>query len=185
MKLQSLLTTGVGLLTIGCSLFCLNRVAHAQTAVSIRSLNYPDLYIRHKNFAGYLETANDDLSAKDASYKLVPGLANKNCTSLESINFPGYFLRHQNLRIKLSPKVNSTPTIKQVMQGTNDSTFAADATFCRKIGVYGQKGISFESANMPGYFIRHKNFELWIDRSNGTDLFRKDATFSLVDSLAK
>ena len=37
--------------------------------------------------------------------------------------------------------------------------------------------MSFEAVNVPGHFIRHQNFELWIARNDGTDLFQADATF--------
>jgi hypothetical protein len=172
MKLKSFLHISLGLFITCVLLSNFTQSVSAQQAVSIQSLNYPDLYIRHKNYLGYIENTNDDLSKKDASYKMVPGLANSSCASLESINFPGYFLRHQNMRIKLTRKENTTLLKK-------------DATFCRKNGLFGQQGVSFESINIPGHFIRHKNTELWIDPSDGSDLFRKDATFSLVDSLAK
>jgi hypothetical protein len=37
--------------------------------------------------------------------------------------------------------------------------------------------ISFESPNYAGRFIRHKNFQLWIDPDDGSDLFKQDASF--------
>ena len=37
--------------------------------------------------------------------------------------------------------------------------------------------VSFESVNIPGDFIRHQNFELWIVKNDGSNLFQEDATF--------
>ena len=58
-----------------------------------------------------------------------------------------------------------------------DELFKKDATFCFKSGLFSSQGRSFESFNLPGHYIRHSNFELWIARSDGSTLFRKDATF--------
>ncbi|NJM19227.1 MAG: arabinofuranosidase [Richelia sp. RM2_1_2] len=140
--------------------------------VSFKSHNYPDRYIRHRNFLGYLEPIVDDLGRKDATYKLIPGLANSKCTSFESINFPGHFLRHENFRLKLARRINQR-------------LFREDATFCIKNRLFGddRSSWSFESVNFPGHYIRHKNFELWVEPSDGSDLFRKDATFGIDSPL--
>ncbi|QSJ19680.1 AbfB domain-containing protein [Nostoc sp. UHCC 0702] len=148
---------------------------HSQSTsevVSFRSYNFSDRYIRHKNFLGYLEPISDDLGRKDATYKLVPGLANSKCTSFESVNFPGQFLRHENFRLKLARRINQ-------------QLFREDATFCIKNRLFGDDASSwsFESLNFPGHYIRHKNFELWVQPADGSDLFRKDATFSITNPL--
>jgi len=46
-------------------------------------------------------------------------------------------------------------------------------------GLYGEGGFSFESVNFPCYYIRHQSFRLYIHRIDGSELFRKDATFML------
>jgi len=128
---------------------------------SFQSFNYPDRYIRHRNSLGFIEPPVDNLSKKDATFKVVPGLAGR-CVSFESHNYPGQFLRHQGFRVKLAPRAN-------------DQLFQEDATFCV---VQGQgSGLTFESFNYPGHYIRHRNNELWVDRFDGTGLFRKDSTF--------
>ena len=105
---------------------------------SFKSYNIPDHYIRHKNFLGYLEPITDDLGKKDATYKLVPGLANSNCSSFESVNFPGHFLRHENFRLKLVRRINQR-------------LFREDATFCIVSGLFDNNASSFESLNFPGH----------------------------------
>jgi hypothetical protein len=138
------------------------------TVVRLESLNYPGLFIRHRNFLGELTRIATDLDRKDASFRLVPGLANRSLVSFESVNYPGYYLRHQGFRIKL-------------MRGPGDDLFRKDATFRRVPGLANRSMVSFESLNYPGYYIRHRNFHLYLERGN-SDLFRKDATFRFVAS---
>jgi Alpha-L-arabinofuranosidase B (ABFB) domain len=171
-KLLSVSTVGLSvcgmLLTSSSSVYSQSR----GEVVSFSSHNFPDRYIRHRNFFGYLEPIGDDLARKDATYKLVAGLTNRNCTSFESVNFPGHFLRHENFRLKLARRINQR-------------LFREDATFCIKNRLFGDDSSSwsFESINFPGHYIRHKNFELWVEPSDGSDLFRKDATFGITSPL--
>jgi len=37
--------------------------------------------------------------------------------------------------------------------------------------------VSFQSRNDPGRFLRHASFRLWSDTNDGTDIFKRDATF--------
>lgn len=142
-----------------------------QRTVSFSSLNYNNRYIRHRSFLGYIDpiVRNDMQARKDATFRIVPGLAGK-CNSFESINYPGYFLRHQYFRIKLDKQ-------------TGDQLFKDDATFCISPGLANPKGISFASVNFPGYYIRHSNFELWLNQPDGSRLYNQDATFAIAPAL--
>ena len=135
----------------------------SSTIVRLQSLNYPGFFIRHRNYLGELTRINSNLDRQDASFRIVPGLANRNLVSFESVNFPGYYLRHEGFRIKL-------------VRGSNNDLFRKDATFKRVPGLANGSMVSFESYNYPGFFIRHRNFGLYLERGN-TDLFRQDATF--------
>ena len=143
----------------------LSQLSYAQEPSSFSSLNYPNRYIRHRLSLGYIDpiVASDKLGRKDATFRLVPGLAGR-CRSFESDNYPGHFLRHQNYRLKLAKQ-------------TNDQLFKEDATFCVVSGLANSEGRSFESVNFPKHYIRHANFELWLAKSDGSQLFKKDATF--------
>lgn len=147
-------------------------VAHAQTtSSSFQSVNYPDRYMRHKGFLGYIDPIQSDLDRNDASFIMVQGLADKTCFSFRSVNYPDHFLRHQNFEIKLHKPDGS-------------DLYRKDATFKIVPGLYGEGGFSFESVNYPGHYIRHQNFRLYIHRIDGSELFRKDATFALKRGLA-
>jgi hypothetical protein len=140
--------------------------AYAQQA-SFRSANFPERFVRHRSFEGFLELieAQDGTGRKDASYWVRPGLAGS-CASLEAVNLPGFFLRHQNFRLVLS---KSTP----------DRLFQEDATFCISNSLTGSNYSSLESFNRRGHFVRHKNFELLLHRKEETDLFKQDASFAI------
>jgi Alpha-L-arabinofuranosidase B (ABFB) domain len=150
-------------LALGLAVFALlsSKESYAQEH-SYQSVNFPDRFIRHRNFLGFIEQITDEQAAKDAVFVAVPGLAGR-CHSLEAKNFPGSFLRHQNSRLKLS-------------RADDSQLFREDATFCFRDGLVGH-GFSFESVNFPNQFIRHRDFELMISPNDGTDGFKRDATF--------
>ncbi|MBN2489034.1 MAG: AbfB domain-containing protein [Methanosarcinaceae archaeon] len=133
---------------------------------SIQSYNYPDYFIRHRNFLGEISKIVSASDEKDASFRVVPGLADSSYVSFESVNYPGYYLRHQYSQIKLHKM-------------TDDELFKKDSTFKTVTGLADSNWISFESYNYPDYFIRHKNGYLYIEKGD-SDLFRKDATFKFA-----
>ncbi|MDX2367731.1 MAG: AbfB domain-containing protein [Colwellia sp.] len=148
-------------------LFITPSIALSQNfSTSLQSVNYPDRYIRHRGFMGYIEPITSALDQKDASFVIVPGLASTDHFSLHSVNYPGYYLRHQNYEIKLA-------------QYDGSDLFRKDASFKIVGGLYGQGGFSLESVNFPGYYVRHQGYRLFIHRNDGSPLFMKDATFRM------
>jgi len=133
--------------------------------VTLKSHNYPSHAIRHRNFMGEISEINSQLDMKDATFKVVKGLADPSAISFESVNYPGYYLRHQNYQVKLHKNDRSR-------------LFLEDATFRKVPGLADDAKISFESFNFPNYYIRHKNFKLYIEQGSG-NLFQNDTTFSL------
>ncbi len=133
--------------------------------VSLRSYNFPDHLIRHRNSEAFIDPVeNSELFRLDSSFRVRPGLADPAGVSFESVNYPGSFLRHQNSRLVLSPNDGS-------------ELFRQDATFFARQGLAGTNGVSFESLNYPGHYLRHSNYEIWLDSFDGSNLFREDATF--------
>jgi len=141
--------------------------AAADGFISLKSYNYQNHYVRHRNYLGEITTVSSPLDFDDSSFKMVKGLAGDNTVSFESKNYPGYYLRHQGFRIKLHRPDGS-------------DLFRHDASFRVMQGMGNPSWSSFESVNYPGYFLRHRNFQLYIERGEG-DLFRKDCTFKIVD----
>jgi hypothetical protein len=60
---------------------------------------------------------------------------------------------------------------------SSSSTVKADSTWIVEPGLANSSCISFQSANQPGYYIRHYAFELYLESNDGTAQFADDATF--------
>ncbi|MFJ2924863.1 family 43 glycosylhydrolase [Streptomyces massasporeus] len=78
-----------------------------------------------------------------------------------SYNFPDRFVRHYDYRARIEAGV----------------TKLADSQFRVVPGLAGSGTVSLESANFPGYYLRHKNFEVWLEKNDGSTRFASDATF--------
>jgi hypothetical protein len=80
---------------------------------------------------------------------------------LRSQNNADRFIRHWNFRARIEANV----------------TNLADSQFRIVTGLAGGGTVSLESTNFPGYFLRHRNFELYVERNDGSAVFRGDASF--------
>jgi GH43 family beta-xylosidase len=78
------------------------------------------------------------------------------------------FVRHYDFRARVDENV--TPL--------------ADSQFRLVSGLTGSGTVSLESTNFPGYYLRHRDFELWVEKSDGSATFRGDATFTRRAGLA-
>jgi hypothetical protein len=136
----------------------------------LRSQNFTDRYVRHRNSLGYVEAPSTATDRSDATFTVVAGLANANCYSLRAVNAGGQYLRHDNYRLRLAAD-----------NGT--AGFRGDATFCGRTGLIGSGTVSLESYNYPGFYIRHYSYELRVDRNDGTAAFRGDASFTVTSPL--
>ncbi|MDC0713169.1 family 43 glycosylhydrolase [Stigmatella sp. ncwal1] len=86
----------------------------------------------------------------------------------KSYNKPTYVIRHWEFRGKLEENV----------------TNLADSQFRLVPGLAASGAVSLESANYPGYYLRHKNFEVWVEKSDGSTSFKNDASFYRRTGLA-
>jgi hypothetical protein len=59
----------------------------------------------------------------------------------------------------------------------SSSTDKQDATFVEAAGLANPSCVSFESIDRPGSYLRHQNFQLHLQPSDGSPLFSQDATF--------
>ena len=85
-----------------------------------------------------------------------------------SYNFPDRFMRHYDYRARIEAGV----------------TKLADSQFRVVPGLTGSGTVSLESANFPGYYLRHRNFEVWLEKNDGGTQFASDATFRQRAGLA-
>ena len=91
-----------------------------ESRVMLRSSNFPLHVLRHQDFRLKLheynppllpppelgsrpETPEEQLLRKDASFFLVPGLADSAGVSFRSFNFPDRFIRHRDFHLFLEP----------------------------------------------------------------------------------
>ncbi|GAA4607013.1 hypothetical protein GCM10023107_79280 [Actinoplanes octamycinicus] len=144
-----------------------DRVDNDTRPVRLRSANYPDRFIQHRNFLVELVEPTTDGDRRDNAFVPVPGLSDPAGVSFESISFPGHYLRHQGFELKLQPR-------------TEDALFMLDATFRELPGLADPKASSFESVNYPGHFLRHRGFRIYLDPAISETLYRQDATFFRV-----
>ncbi|GIH23972.1 hypothetical protein Aph01nite_22820 [Acrocarpospora phusangensis] len=87
---------------------------------------------------------------------------------LMSYDQPGRAVRHWEYRARL--EANVAPL--------------ADSQFRIVTGLSGSGTVSLESTNFPGYYLRHRNYEAWVERNDGSALFRADASFTRRTGLA-
>jgi hypothetical protein len=124
-----------------------------------------DRYIRHQASLGYTEVVNAGSSAllkEDATWRVVPGLADSSCYSFESRNYPGDYLRHQAFRVR-----------KDTGNGT--ALFNADATWCPEPG---SGGVRLTAYGFPGQYLRHINAELWLATPGGNNTWDNPSNFT-------
>lgn len=60
----------------------------------------------------------------------------------------------------------------------------ADSQFRIVSGLAGGGTVSLESTNFPGYYLRHRGYALYVERSDGSSLFGGDASFYRQSGLA-
>ncbi|MEU3167587.1 family 43 glycosylhydrolase [Streptosporangium sp. NPDC006930] len=87
---------------------------------------------------------------------------------LKSYDQPDRFVRHWEYRARID--ANVAPL--------------ADSQFRIVPGLNGGTTVSLESTNFPGYYLRHRNHQAWVERNDGSAIFRADATFTRRAGLA-
>jgi len=90
--------------------------------------------------------------------------------TLEAYDLPGYFATHAG-----------TGGPVAVLTKAGDQTDAGK--FYLVAGLADPEGISFESVEFPGYYLRHRDYVVRLE-SDTTDLFNNDATWTLRPGLA-
>lgn len=134
------------------------------TTRSFQSVNFPDRYVRHRDYLGYVDpvsAASPAQTRQDATFTVVAGLADPNCYSFTGTG--DRYLRHYDYRLRLDPNDGTT-------------TFRGDATFCARPGS-ASGSVALESYNRPGRYLRHYNYELRVDWYADNATFRADSSF--------
>ncbi|WEO93268.1 alpha-L-arabinofuranosidase B [Streptomyces sp. FXJ1.172] len=91
--------------------------------------------------------------------------------SLQATTAPcctSHYLRHDDA---------DTKVVISSINSSSPATDKADATWIVRAGLANTSCLSFESANNPGQFLRHFNYQLYLNTDNGGSSFAQDATF--------
>ncbi|WP_084134630.1 RICIN domain-containing protein [Paenibacillus harenae] len=106
------------------------------------------------------------LSGNNQQWRLEPVSVN---VRLQSYNYPDRFVRHFNYRAQIAANVSPVQ----------------DSQFKMVAGLADPSGVSFESVNFPGRYLRVRSSgEVWLDPSDSTTAFANEATFRRVAGLA-
>jgi GH43 family beta-xylosidase len=87
---------------------------------------------------------------------------------LRSHDLTTSFIRHYDFRARVEANV----------------TNLADSQFRIVPGLAGSGTVSLESTNFPGYYLRHRDFAMHVQRDDGSATFRADASFVRRSGLA-
>ncbi|MFK3985669.1 glycoside hydrolase family 43 protein [Micromonospora sp. NPDC050397] len=113
----------------------------------------PPLNAKHGSIAGISSVEYNDLVSRWGLPTWV---------RLKSSNFPDRFVRHADNLGRLDPYPFDPyqDQMWRMVPGLADSA-----------------GVSFQSVNYPSRYLRHRNYEVWLDANDGTAAFHADATF--------
>ncbi|KAF5556551.1 alpha-n-arabinofuranosidase B [Fusarium mexicanum] len=65
----------------------------------------------------------------------------------------------------------------QVISSSSSSALKKSASWTVRTGLANSGCVSFESKDTPGSYIRHSGFQLYVNASDGSKIFKEDATF--------
>jgi RNA polymerase sigma factor (sigma-70 family) len=138
---------------------------------SLEAANQAGSYVAITSTFGVLSPVgqgSDSQVRQRATFEVVAGLADPDCFSFRLPD--GRYLRHSSWRLRVFAD-DGTPL------------FRGDATFCVRLGAVAGS-VSLESKNYPGWFLRHRGDEVWVDQSNATPAFAEDSSFRIRPPLA-
>ncbi|MCX5215003.1 AbfB domain-containing protein [Kitasatospora sp. NBC_00240] len=124
-------------------------------SLRVTTPGFTNRYLRHFTGLANTEVVDANSSAvlrSDATWKIVPGLADGSCYSFESRNYPGEYLRHRDSRV--------------YREAGSGALYNSDATFCARPG---SGGVRLTALAYPDRYLRHINSEVWIATQGGSN----------------
>lgn len=151
-------------------------------SLSLRSLNYPSHFLRHRNFGVELTGLEGDLDRRDATF-----LTEENAGTIRfkaaylggQPNRSGRYLRHRDWEVTLQQE-DLTGVIPE--PSPEQKQFTLDTTFRVVLGLADVSCVSFESVQHAKHYLRHRDWKFFLERAED-DLARKDASFHVVSGL--
>jgi formylglycine-generating enzyme required for sulfatase activity len=148
----------------------LDRLAPTARLVSVQSYRARERYMHHADNLAWLKPVTSDGYRINATFEMVPGLADRRGVSFRTITLPNHYLVHGDYRLRLQPEEDS-------------DGFRKNGTFREVKGLAAASASSFESVNFPGYYIRESGDALIIGKDDGMPSFQADATFVVGEPL--
>ena len=124
-------------------------------------MNVPRFFIRHRFALAEITRIRSPLDQADGTWIVVRAL-NGAAGAVAS-------------RPRITRHLSAPPGLQaQATSQRRSDLFKRDASFIVRPALNGLPGaFSFESVNFPGFYIRHSNYQLWINRSDGSDLYAR------------
>jgi len=72
---------------------------------------------------------------------------------------------------------SGSSVVTSVIDSSSSATDKGNASWAVRTGLADRACVSFESRNTSGSYLRHQNFQLYLQPDDGTQLFASDATF--------
>ncbi|MEW2122002.1 alpha-L-arabinofuranosidase B [Streptomyces sp. NPDC005474] len=80
----------------------------------------------------------------------------------------GNYIRHDG---------SDTKVVISPVDSSSSATVKADSTWIVRAGLANSACVSFESANNSGQYLRHSNFQIYLNANDNSSQFAQDATF--------
>ncbi|MEQ8363456.1 MAG: AbfB domain-containing protein [Cyclobacteriaceae bacterium] len=176
--MQSSLVLSLSLVFLGGS----SAYAQMESFHSFESSNFPGYYIHHAPDGFYIGPITNDADKifTEFAWNVSPFQKKEDQTQgnflifLNPLNAQQYYMRNLNGKITIALSDDSKEFFDQASFYSRKGLTQTEPHWN---GVNDGALVSFESAKYPGHYIRHSNYRLYLQPYDGTELFRKDATF--------
>lgn len=139
-------------------------------AMSFESLDWPGYFIRHINYNLEIAPVQADIVYSQSSSFYTQPVSNPlpidATVKLQSANFPEQMIRHFNFEALLDPINAGSNFLDQV-----------DSSFKLRRGRGNAGCYTFESVNLPGFYLQHENFGLQLIQGQNNAVSNNGSTF--------
>ncbi|XP_057300045.1 uncharacterized protein LOC130630534 isoform X2 [Hydractinia symbiolongicarpus] len=128
---------------------------------SILSYNYPSHGVGMKHAEVYI------VKNMFHGFRIVKGLNNQpGAISFKSLNHSNHYLCNKS-------------SFMFIEKNNQMQNFQNCSSYFIRIDRFYHKSVAFESSSYPEYFIRHDNYRVKLERSDGTTKFKQDASYKI------
>lgn len=136
-------------------------------SASFESYDFPGWYIGVQNEEAILMRLDSEINKEYTTFNLVSGFADENHLSLQSAVDMNYYLRRENRDVMLHE--NST-----WMMYKENATFQVVPGLA---DIHNPNCITIKSWRYPAKVVHHKYGKIFMEESDGSEVFKKSATF--------